>query len=131
MKLDELLHNKGALPKAEVPSEDKLLTVQMFKNWRTLPKHVWAFCTNFEIDKETGVAYRSSALVKMVRRDFTTNIFWSYPFEEVYEASEEKIAVPSSSSGAASLIAAIHGIQAFDFGSSRLTRKALQNAIEL
>ena len=131
MKLDELLHNKGALPKAEVPSEDKLLTVQMFKNWRTLPKHVWAFCTDFEIDKETGVPYRSSALVKMVRRDFTTNIFWSYPFEEVYYASDEKIAVPSSSPGAASLIAAIHGIQAFDFGSSRLTRKALQNAIEL
>ena len=131
MKLDELLRNKGALPEAEVPSEDKLLTVQMFKNWRTLPKHVWAFCTDFEVDKETGVPHRSSALVKMVRRDFTTNIFWSYPFEEVYYASDEKIAVPSSSPGAASLIAAIHGIQAFDFGSSRLTRKALQNAIEL
>ena len=131
MKLDELLRNKGALPEAEVPSEDKLLTVQMFKNWRTLPKHVWAFCTDFEVDKETGVPHRSSALVKMVRRDFTTNIFWSYPFEEVYCASDEKIAVPSSSPGAASLIAAIHGIQAFDFGSSRLTRKALQNAIEL
>ena len=130
MKLDELLHNKGALPKAEVPSEDKLLTVQMFKNWRTLPKHVWAFCTNFEIDKETGVPYRYSALVKMVRRNSTTSLLW-HSFEEVYEASEEKIAVPSSSPGAASLIAAIHGIQAFDFGSSRLTRKALQNAIEL
>lgn len=130
MKLDELLHNKGALPKAEVPSEDKLLTVQMFKNWRTLPKYVWAFCTNFEIDKETGVPYRYSALVKMVRRNSTTSLLW-HSFEEVYEASEEKIAVPSSSPGAASLIAAIHGIQAFDFGSSRLTRKALQNAIEL
>ena len=130
MKLDELLHNKGALPKAEVPSEDKLLTVQMFKNWRTLPKHVWAFCTNFEIDKETGVPYRYSALVKMVRRNSTTSLLW-HSFEEVYEASEEKIAVPSSSPGVASLIAAIHGIQAFDFGSSRLTRKALQNAIEL
>ena len=130
MKLDELLRNKGALPKAEVPSEDKLLTVQMFKNWRTLPKHVWAFCTNFEIDKETGVQYRYSALVKMVRRNSTTSLLW-HSFEEVYEASEEKIAVPSSSPGAASLIAAIHGIQAFDFGSSRLTRKALQNAIEL
>ena len=130
MKLDVLLHNKGALPKAEVPSEDKLLTVQMFKNWRTLPKHVWAFCTNFEIDKETGVPYRYSALVKMVRRNSTTSLLW-HSFEEVYEASEEKIAVPSSSPGVASLIAAIHGIQAFDFGSSRLTRKALQNAIEL
>ena len=103
----------------------------MFKNWRTLPKYVWAFCTDFEIDKETGVPYRYSALVKMVRRDFTTNIFWSSSFEEVYYASDEKIAVPSSSHVAASLIAAIHGIQAFDFGSSRLTRKALQNAIEL
>ena len=130
MKLDELLHNKGALPKAEVPSEDKLLTVQMFKNWRTLPKHVWAFCTDFEVDKETGVPYRYSALVKMVRRNSTTSLLW-HSFEEVYEASEEKIAVPSSSPGAASLVAAIHGIQAFDFGSSRLTRKALQNAIEL
>ena len=130
MKLDELLRNKGALPKEEVPSEDKLLTVQMFKNWRTLPKHVWAFCTNFEVDKETGVPYRYSALVKMVRRNSTTSLLW-HSFEEVYEASEEKIAVPSSSPGAASLIAAIHGIQAFDFGSSRLTRKALQNAIEL
>ena len=130
MKLDELLHNKGALPKAEVPSEDELLTVQMFKNWRTLPKHVWAFCTDFEVDKETGVPYRYSALVKMVRRNSTTSLLW-HSFEEVYEASEEKIAVPSSSPGAASLVAAIHGIQAFDFGSSRLTRKALQNAIEL
>ena len=130
MKLDELLRNKGALPKAEVPSEDKLLTVQMFKNWRTLPKHVWAFCTDFEVDKETGVPYRSSALVKMVRRNSTTSLLW-HSFEEVYEASEEKIAVPSSSPETASLIAAIHGIQAFDFGSSRLTRKALQNAIEL
>ena len=130
MKLDELLRNKGALPKAEVPSEDKLLTVQMFKNWRTLPKHVWAFCTDFEVDKETGVPYRYSALVKMVRRNSTTSLLW-HSFEEVYEASEEKIAVPSSSPETASLIAAIHGIQAFDFGSSRLTRKALQNAIEL
>ena len=130
MKLDELLRNKGALPKAEVPSEDKLLTVQMFKNWRTLPKHVWAFCTNFEIDKETGVQYRYSALVKMVRRNSTTSLLW-HSFEEVYEASEEKIAVPSSSPGAARLIGAMQGIQALDFGSSRLTRKALQNAIEL
>ena len=130
MKLDELLRNKGALPEAEVPSEDKLLTVQMFNNWRTLPKHVWAFCTNFEVDKETGVPYRYSALVKMVRRNSTTSLLW-HSFEEVYEASEEKIAVPSSSPETASLIAAIHGIQAFDFGSSRLTRKALQNAIEL
>lgn len=135
MRVSDLLRNHGMVAakrasREEGAEEEPVLHAEDFKCRTSLPEEVWvfdkAYLEEFEDDNGELQVEFYPAIVKMHK----SGDIWDWgEFREMYKPSEEVI--PVASKEAARLIAAIRGLQVFDFGTSRLTKRSMMNGEKL